>query len=62
VFSEEFDFSTKEATSYFDERVRFAADAEHLCFHMLELPLQGSHTGQLMFDVFEQAMDAIIPG
>jgi hypothetical protein len=61
AFSVAFDSSTQ-ATSYFDVRVRFAADAELLCFHMLALPLHGSHTGQLMFDVFEQAMDAIIPG
>jgi hypothetical protein len=62
AFSVAFDSSTIEATSYFDVRVRFAADAELLCFHMLALPLHGSQTGQLMFDVFEQAMNAIIPG
>jgi hypothetical protein len=62
AFSVAFDSSTIQATSYFDLRVRFAADAELHCFHLVALPLHGSHTGQLMFDVFEQAMDAIIPG
>jgi hypothetical protein len=57
-----FDSSTIQATNYFDVRVRFAADAELHCFQMLALPLHGSHTGQLVFDVFKQAMDAIIPG
>jgi hypothetical protein len=62
AFSVAFDSSTVEATSYFDVRVRFAADAELHYFPLFALPLHGSHTGQLMFDVFEQAMDAIIPG
>jgi hypothetical protein len=62
AFSVAFDSSTIKVTSYFDVRVRFAADAQLHCFHMLALPLHGSHTGQLLFDVFEQAMDAIIPG
>jgi hypothetical protein len=62
AFSVAFDSSTIEATSCFDVRVRFATDAELHCFNMLAFPLHGSHTGQLIFDVFEQAMDAIIPG
>jgi hypothetical protein len=42
AFSVAFDFSTIEATSYFDVRLRFAADAELICFHMLTFPLHES--------------------
>jgi hypothetical protein len=43
VFFVAFDSSTIEATSYFDVRVRLAADAELHSFPMLALPLHGSH-------------------
>jgi hypothetical protein len=62
AFSVAFDSSSIEATSYFDVRIRFTANAQIHCFHFLALPLHGSHTGQLMFDVYKQAMDEILPG
>jgi hypothetical protein len=62
AFSVAFDSATVDATSYFDVRVRVAIETTIHCFHCFCLPLYGSHTGELMFDVFRQAMDALCPG
>ena len=61
AFSVAFDSATVQATSYFDVRVRFVVKTTLHCFHLFCLPLFGSHTGQLMFDVFKEAMDALCP-
>ena len=61
AFSVAFDSATVESTSYFDVRVRFTVDTTVHCFHVFCLPLFGSHTGELMFDVFKEAMDALCP-
>ena len=61
AFSIAFDSATVESTSYFDVRVRFSVGITLHCFHVFSLPLFGRHTGNLMFDVFKEAMDAILP-
>lgn len=61
AFSVAFDSATVQTTSYFDVRVRFVIGTTLHCCHLLCLPLFGSHTGQLMFDVFKEAMDALCP-
>ena len=61
AFSVAFDSATVESTSYFDVRVRLTVNTKVHCFHLFCLPLYGSHTGELMFGVFKDAMDAVCP-
>ena len=55
VFSIAFDSATVEATVYFDVRVKFEHKNKIVDAHLLALPLEESHTGDNMFNVFSKA-------
>jgi hypothetical protein len=61
AFAIAFDSATVESTSYFDVRARFVKGTSLHYFHLFSLPLYGPHTGDLMFSVFDKAMDEICP-
>lgn len=61
TFSVALDTSNNLGSSYFDIRVRFFCRGEIRNYHLLAAPIQGSHTGENMFQEFEKVFDAIEP-
>lgn len=62
AFSVSFYSTAVVVTPYLDVRVCVALRTNVHCFHCFFLPLYGSNTDELLFDVFVQVMDALCPG
>ena len=61
AFAVAFDSTTVESTSYFDVCVRFVQGTKLHGFHLFCLPIHGSHTGEMMFNGFDEAISVICP-
>ena len=62
AFSIALDGATYASTSYLDVQVRFCLMGNVHNFHLLALPIKGSHTGQQMFEMTQKVLDVICPG
>ena len=55
-------FSTHQSTSYLDLRVRFCFGDNIHNFHVISAPMDGSHTGEEMFEIIVGVLNIIRPG
>ncbi len=61
AFSVAFDMATHMATLYCDVRIRICHKSTVHDFHLLSIPVHERHTGEIIFNTFAKAMDALFP-
>jgi hypothetical protein len=61
AFSVALDMATHMATSYCDVRIRICHKSTVHDFHLLSIPVHERHTGEIIFNTFAKAMDALFP-
>ena len=59
AFSVAFDMATHMATVYCDVRIRICHKTTVCGFHLLSIPVHDHHTGEIIFNAFAKAMDAL---
>jgi hypothetical protein len=62
AFSIAFDGGNKSNTSYFDVRIRFTMENNLHNKHLVALPMRERHTGEYMFRLMFEFLDALYPG
>ncbi|CAM6041972.1 unnamed protein product, partial [Sphagnum compactum] len=61
AFSVALDMATHMATSYCDVRIRICHKSTVHDFHLISIPVHERHTGEIIFNTFAKAMDALFP-
>ena len=61
AFSVALDMATHMATAYCDVRIRICHKSTVHDFHLLSIPVHDRHTGEIIFNTFAKAMDALYP-
>lgn len=59
AFSVALDMATHMATAYCDVRIRVCPKSTVHDFHLLSIPVHDRHTGEIIFNTFARAMDAL---
>ena len=62
LFSVALDMATHMATAYCDVRIRICHQTNVHYFHLLSIPVHDRHTGEIIFNAFAKAMEALYSG